>query len=277
MSAFKRLDGKRVFITGAASGIGYEIALAFAREGADIIATDIDQDGLNALADMVEVMGRNYRVVTLDVTDEAAFASLFSELAASGELPDIAVNNAGIGFMGSFAETDNSAWRRVLDINVMGVVNGCRAFLQARTPADGPGLLVNISSGASISPLPNMSAYAASKCAVEGFSEVLAMELQDSRVGVMCVHPGVINTPIVSHPELARVPAEQLARLQAYYVDKGVPPSEVAQAIIKGVKSGNGTVFAGPGVGMTALLKRLLPRRRFRALVVSKAREIGYL
>jgi short-subunit dehydrogenase len=134
-----------------------------------------------------------------------------------------------------------------------------------------------VASAASLSPMPNMSAYAASKYAVEGLSEVLAMELADGQIDVMCVHPGVINTAIVKHPELTRVPAEQLARLQAFYAANGDTPASVAQAVVAGVKSGSGTVFAGSGVGMTGLLKRLLSRFRFRRLLISKAREIGYL
>jgi NAD(P)-dependent dehydrogenase (short-subunit alcohol dehydrogenase family) len=277
MAAFKELEGKRVFITGAASGIGYEMALAFAREGADIIAADLQQEGLAELAPKIEAIGRKCRQVTLDVTDEAAYANLFSDLIADGEMPDIVINNAGIGVMGSFLETDNGLWKRVLDINVIGVVNGCRAFLTAIGESNKPGLLINVASAASLSPMPNMSAYAASKYAVEGLSEVLAMELADGQIDVMCVHPGVINTAIVKHPELTRVPAEQLARLQAFYAANGDTPASVAQAVVAGVKSGSGTVFAGSGVGMTGLLKRLLSRFRFRRLLISKAREIGYL
>lgn len=277
MSKFENLQGKRVFITGAASGIGYEMALAFAREGADIIAADIQEEGLAELAQKISTIGRACRQVILDVTDEPAYAELFSGLAADGELPDILINNAGIGFMGSFLETGIEWWRRILDINVMGVVNGCRAFLAARGEDDRPGLLINVASAASLAPMPNMSAYAASKYAVEGLSEVLAMEVADSQLSVMTVHPGVINTPIVDHQEQAQVPAEQLERLQSFYKSNGVGPNVVARAVVDGVKSGSGAVFAGDGVGMAALFKRLLSRRRFRRLVISKAREIGYL
>lgn len=277
MEAFKDLAGKRVFITGAASGIGYEIALAFAGEGADIIAADLHEQGLAELSTKLVAMGRECRQEILDVTDEAAYASLFSSLVADGELPDIVINNAGIGFMGSFLDTDIGVWKRMLDINVIGVVNGCKAFLVARGTSDKPGLLVNVASAASIAPMPNMSAYAASKYAVEGFSDVLSMELTDTDVGVMCVHPGIINTPMVSNPDLVRVPAEQLERLQAHYVSHGASPTEVAADVVAGVKSGVGTVFTGPDVGKTSLFKRLLPRHWFRRVVRSKAAEIGYM
>ncbi len=278
MRPFHDLSGKCVFITGAASGIGYEMALAFAREGADIIASDVQQPGLDALAERVTALGRRCRTATLDVTDEAAFDELFVALAADGELPDIVINNAGIGFMGGFLDTDASMWRRVLEVNVTGVANGCRAFLAARGERDSPAVLVNVASAASITPMPNMSAYAASKYAVEGLSEVLAMELAGSPVSVICVHPGVINTAIVSHPELSRVPAEQVQRLQAYYQAKGAPPTTVAEDLVAAVRAGDvSNLYTGEGVRLTSLLKRLLPRRRFRRLLLDKAREIGYL
>ena len=257
MNAFAQLTGKRVFITGAASGIGYELALAFASQGASIVAADIGEQGLQQLRQEMESAGWRCRTVLLDVTDEESFDSLFSAMAECNELPDIVVNNAGIGFLGGFLQTDTSIWHRILDFNVLGVANGCRAYLRAHADSATPGLLVNVASAASIAPMPNMSAYAASKYAVEAMSEVLAMELGDSSVDVMCVHPGVINTPIVNDPKMSRVPAAQLNRLQVYYTEKGNTPALVARQVVAGVKSGRGTVFAGDSVGVTAFLKRL--------------------
>jgi NAD(P)-dependent dehydrogenase (short-subunit alcohol dehydrogenase family) len=281
MKAFAELWDKRVFVTGAASGIGYELALAFAAQGADIVAADISDHGLQRLVQQIEATGGHCRPVVLDVTDEEAFNSLFREMASGGALPDIVINNAGIGFLGGFTQTDTAIWRRILDINVLGVANGCRAYLTARadsgSSSNTPGLLINVASAASIAPMPNMSAYAASKYAVEGLSEVLAMELEDSAVDVMTVHPGVINTPIVSDRGMSRVSEEQLDRLQVYYAENGNAPALVAQQVVAGVKAGKSAVFAGDAVGVTALLKRLLSRRGFRSLLASKAREIGYL
>jgi len=277
MSAFKNLRGKRALITGAASGIGYEMAIAFAREGVDIIALDLQEEALGVLTQSIESIGCSCRSVVLDVTDAAAFKNLFANLASNGEFPDIVVNNAGIGFMGDFLNTDNSMWQRVLDINVVGVINGCRAFLETRGESNAPGVIINFASAASIAPMPNMSAYAASKYAVEGLSEVLAMELEGSSVKVMCVHPGVINTPIVKHPELTRISTQQLEKLQDYYTSNGAPPATVADAVVAGVKSGSGNVFTGPSMSLTVFLKHLLPRSWFRRVLLKNAREIGYL
>jgi NAD(P)-dependent dehydrogenase (short-subunit alcohol dehydrogenase family) len=269
--------GKSVFITGAGSGIGYEVALAFAREGADIVATDVNQEGLDKLRPEVESLGVKYRSEILNVADEQAFQKLAEQLAGEGSLPDIVVNNAGIAFLDSFANTSSEQWRLTLDVNVLGVAWGSRIFINLWQQAGKPGHLVNIASGASVTPVPNMAAYAASKYAVEGLCEVIAMELAGSNIHVSCVHPGVINTAIVQHNEKMAMPAEQVERLQRHYIEKGDHPSVVADAILKGVKKNKGNIFVGPGTTMAPIMKRLLPRRLFRAVLRSEARKIGYL
>jgi NAD(P)-dependent dehydrogenase (short-subunit alcohol dehydrogenase family) len=269
--------GKSAFITGAGSGIGYEVALVFARAGADIVATDVNQEGLDKLRPEVERYGVKYRSDILNVADEQAFQKLAEQLAAEGSLPDIVVNNAGIAFLDTFANTSSEQWRLTLDVNVLGVAWGSRIFINLWQQAGKPGHLVNIASGASVSPVPNMAAYAASKYAVEGLCEVIAMELAGSNIHVSCVHPGVINTAIVQHNEKMAMPAEQVERLQRHYIEKGDHPSVEADAILKGVKKNKGNIFVGPGTTMAPIMKRLLPRRLFRAVLRSEARKIGYL
>ncbi len=269
--------GKMVFITGAGSGIGFEVALAFARDGAAIIATDVVQAGLDRLRPEVEKLGVLFRDALLDVCDEKAFESVAALLAAEGQLPDIVVNNAGIGYMNPFLQTTPEQWRRTLDINVLGVAWGSRVFVRLWQERGIAGHLVNIGSAASVTPMPNMAAYAASKYAVEGLCEVLQMELAETPIRVSCVHPGVINTAIVTHDERSDLPREQVQRLQRHYREKGAHPSVVANAIVNGVKSGKPNIFTGPGTGLPPILKRLLPRSVFRRLLTKAAGDSGYL
>jgi NAD(P)-dependent dehydrogenase (short-subunit alcohol dehydrogenase family) len=273
----QRFAGKSVFITGAASGIGYETALAFAREGAAIVATDMAMDGLEPLREEIATMGVSCICERLDVTDEQAFVKLLDELASRGSLPDIAVNNAGIGHIDSFANTDTAAWRRTLEVNVLGVAIGCRLFINHWQRSGRPGHLVNVSSAASIAPPPNLSAYAASKYAVEGLCEVLQLELWGSAIRVSCVHPGVIDTPIVTREEELAIPAEQIERLQRYYRERGAPPSAVARDIVEGVLKCRASIFSGPGSTFAPVMKRLLPRSLYRKLLRASARKVGYL
>jgi NAD(P)-dependent dehydrogenase (short-subunit alcohol dehydrogenase family) len=269
--------GKSVFITGAGSGIGYAIALAFAAAGADIIATDVSQEGLDRLRPEVESLGVKCRLEILNVADEQAFQALADQLANDNSLPNIVINNAGIAYVDSFVNTTHEQWRRTLDVNVLGVVSGSRIFAQLWLAAGKPGHLVNIASGASVTPVPNMAAYAASKYAVEGLCEVMAMELDDSNIHVSCVHPGIIKTTILQHNDRMAIPAEQLQRLQQYYIDNGVAPSVVAQDILNGIKKKKSNIFTGPGTTVAPFLKRFMSRSLFRSLLRSEARKIGYL
>lgn len=266
-----------MFITGAGSGIGYAVALAFAEAGADIIATDVNQDGLDRLLPQVESRGVKCRLEILNVADEQAIQRLADQLAEDGSLPDVVINNAGIAYLDSFTNTTDEQWRRTFDINVLGVANGSRIFANHWLQVGKPGHLVNVSSGASVSPVPNMAAYAASKYAVEGLCEVMAMEFAGSNIHVSCVHPGVINTAIVQHNDMMTVPAEQVERIQRHYVDHGADPTVVANAILKGVEKKKVNIFVGPGTTLAPILKRIMPRSLYRVLLRSEAKKIGYL
>jgi len=273
----KDFQGKTVFITGAGSGIGYQTALVFAGEGATIVATDVNPAGLEQLRQEIEHLGGQCHCYSLDVTDETAYVALAEQLAESGPLPDIVINNAGLGVISPFLETSTADWRLTLDVNVLGVALGCRLFSGLWKQRAMPGHLVNVSSMAAFSPPANLSAYVASKYAVEGLSEVLAMELQDYDIAVSCVHPGVINTAIVHDTSLMKMDPAQIERLQRHYVEEGVHPRVVAEDILKGVRNKAGTILSGKDVGKIAFLKRLLPRKVFRRVLIGASRKIGYL
>jgi len=144
--------------------------------------------------------------------------------------------------------------------------------------AGGERRIVNVASLAGISPAPNMSAYAASKHAVMGLSDVLAMELDGTGVGVTTVCPGIINTDITSHRRnvAAAITDEQLAKLQAFYKAKGALPEVVAEAIVDGVAAGRDLVLVGPLARPMYHLKRA-SRALVKRLTISDARKSGYL
>ncbi len=164
-------------------------------------------------------------------------------------------------------------------MNVQGVANGCRAFLPMMLGASGERELVNVASLASVAPVPAMSAYACSKYAVEGLSEVLAMELDDSNVHVTCVHPGFIHTPIVYNEKATAesMTAEQLGQLQDYYAKNGCEPEVVADAIVKAVRKRNRRhLFVGPEAKSTPVVKRISPALVFR-MSIKMARKVGFI
>ena len=276
--AIPQLGGKWVLVTGAAAGIGYETALAFAREGASLVICDLEAQRLDACATELTEIGAKYLRYGFDVADEAAVHQLADTLQARIGVPDVIVNNAGIGYLGPYDKTSTATWRRVLDINLMGVVHGCQAFVPRMREAGGARHVVNLASAAGYSAVPNLSAYVASKHAVMGFTETLAMELHGSSVGVSVVCPGIINTAIVRNAAQVSeaIRSEQTDRLQAYYQAHGAHPSLVAQRIVRAVKRGENLVLAGPTARSAYFAKRLSPSL-LRAASLVEAKKTGYL
>lgn len=276
--AVPNLKNKQVLITGAGSGIGRAAALAFARRGANIVAADINPDALAPVKQDVEAIGVSCRTHVVDVADETAMKQ-FADL-VHGEMGaiDVLVNNAGVAYMGLFLHSDLAHWARVLNVNIMGVVHGCRYFIPAMIAAGGQRQVLNVASSAGIYPGPSLAAYSASKYAVTGFSEVLKMELKNTGVGVTTVFPGIINTAIVaSDADVSpSVPRDQLEKLRAYYRAKGCPPDVVAEDMVRAAKKGTDICLTGPSAAPIYYVKRL-SQKLARQLMVSSAKKIGYL
>lgn len=277
--SIKNLENKVVLITGAASGIGLEMALAFAKEGAKIIATDIQEDALEKVKPQVEALGASCITNVLNVADRNAWQVLASRLAEDHMTPDVLVNNAGIGYISSFLETTPEMWRKTLDINILGIVYGCEAFIPDMKASGLPKQLVNVASMASRTPLPNMSAYVATKWAVEGLTDSIAMELSNTPIEVLCVNPGVIDTPIVRQRHMmgASITEKQIDCLDNFYTTKGCHPSVVANDVIVAIKKGIVSLPTGPNTKFTAFIVRLMPKKILRKFLFKLACKSGYM
>jgi len=276
--AITNLKDKQVLITGAASGIGRAAVLAFAKRGAHIIATDLNPTALEALKKEVETMGVRCMTHVVDVSSETAMKQFAGVVHATVGPVDVLINNAGIGYLGKFLESDLAHWDRVMKINVMGVVHGCYYFIPKMIEAGGPRQVLNVASSAANYPMPTMAAYAASKYAVAGFSEVLKMELSGTSVVVTTVCPGVINTAIVkSAGNVApSITQDQLSKLQAYYAAKGARPDVVAEDMVRAVQSGQDLLLTGPYAKTVHHMKRVSVGA-VRKLTIDNARKIGFL
>jgi short-subunit dehydrogenase len=276
--AIPELKNKKVMITGAASGIGRAAAFAFARRGAHIIATDVDPQALKQLQVDIVALGAVCMIHQLDVSNSEQMQALAEHPYIKQRPIDVLINNAGIGYLGKFLQSDLAHWQRVMDINLMGVVHGCYHFIPPMIQAGGTRHVLNVASVAGIYPSPTMGAYAASKHAVFGFSEVLKMELADSNVSITTVCPGIINTAITqARSNISPSISEgQLERLQAYYKAKGCEPALVAEAMVRAVQKGQDLVLIGPFAKLIFHLKRL-SLGLIRRVILSDARKIGYL
>ena len=182
-----RLGGKRCLLTAAGAGIGRATALAFAREGADVLATDIDAAALQSLASESSAIS----TATLDVTDAAQIASLVE----ANPGIDVLFNCAGYVHAGSILDTDEDAWRRSFAINVDSMFHLCKTVLPGMLDR-GRGSIVNMSSVASsVKGVPNRFAYGATKAAVIGLTKAIAAEYVARGVRCNAICPGTVKSP----------------------------------------------------------------------------------
>lgn len=277
--AVPELANKLVLVTGAASGIGRECALAFAQNGARLILFDLNESGLQSTADKVRQLGVPCEYHIVDVGDETSVSEAARRVHESHGALDVLVNNAGVAFLGSFLETPLAQWRRTLQVNLFGVVHGCRYFLPEMIKAGGARHVVNMASAAGLAPTFNMSAYAASKHGVMGLSDSLALELSTSSVGVSVVCPGIINTPIVNPSPTnigASITPQQLERLSHFYKTKGAHPKVVADAIVRAVQTARGLVLVGPYAALIYHLRRI-SRALLARVLIADSKKAGWI
>ncbi len=202
--------GRTVVVTGAGSGIGRETVLAFAELGADVVAADRD---LDTATETVRLAGSG-TAYQVDVSDGAAMEEFAKQVAAEHGVPRLVVNNAGIGMAGPFADTTVADWQKIIDVNLWGVIHGCRLFAaQMREQGEG-GQIVNTASAAAFTPAKTLSAYSTTKAAVLMLSECLRAELAEHGIGVTAICPGVVHTNITATTRFVGADAETEKRRQ---------------------------------------------------------------
>ena len=247
-------------ITGAGSGIGRATALAFAAKGCRIAAIDVDEAAARETVRLVAERGGRATAHQADVRDLGQVEAAAAEVVEAHGACNIIVNNAGVTSAGSFEAEPMDDLRWLVDINVWGVVHGCRAFLP-HLRAAGQGHIVNLSSMVGLVGLPHNVAYSMSKGAVRSFSEGLRSELIRSSIGLTVVFPGSINTNITAAARGAE--AERLARLGRSRLAPLVlrKPSAVADAIVRGVERDRARMVVGPDAHVVSAISRILPGR----------------
>jgi NAD(P)-dependent dehydrogenase (short-subunit alcohol dehydrogenase family)/pimeloyl-ACP methyl ester carboxylesterase len=255
-----------VSVTGAGSGIGRETAFAFAREGAEVVVSDIDEAAVKDTAEQIEARGGVGYAYVLDVSDAEAVEAFAEQVSAEHGVPDIVVNNAGIGQAGQFLDTPAEEFDRVLDINFGGVVNGCRSFARRLVERGTGGYIVNVASVAAYAPLQSLSAYCTSKAATYMFSDCLRAELDAAGIGLTTICPGVINTNII---QTTRIDApmgksEQVdgrrGQLGRMFALRHYGPDKVANAILSSVKKSKAIRPVAPEAYALYGVSRVLPQ-----------------
>ncbi|WP_280405842.1 SDR family oxidoreductase [Nocardia brasiliensis] len=259
----KRFEDQLVVITGGGSGIGRETALALARRGAEIVLSDLNLVAAKETAELIAAERGVAHAYQLDVADQAAVQEHAAVVLETHGVPDILINNAGIGQAGGFFDTSAAEFDRVMRINLGGVVNGCRAFGSAMAERGLGGHIVNLSSMAAYSPQQNFSAYSTSKSAVFMFSDCLRAELAGRGISVHTICPGIVHTNIVANTTFSGVSAEEEKRKQQKYDNlyrkRSYGPDKVAEQIVRAVEKDRSIVPVTPEARLQYHFSRLAP------------------
>lgn len=251
------LEGKVGVITGAASGIGRAMAVAFAAEGMQLALADVEVEPLEDTAEMVRSEGTNAIAVPTDVSDPTQVESLAERTVGEYGAIHLACNNAGVSSGGLTWQIDLEDWNWVLGVNFYGVVHGLRSFTP-RIIESGGGHIVNTASMAGLTSPPGMSPYNVSKHAVVTLSESMSVELSMAHpeVGISVLCPGWVRTRIheadrnrPSDPaavEDDRPELEGMRDLVAGLIEGGLDPAAVAAQVVTAVKERRSWIFTHP-------------------------------
>lgn len=249
-----QIDGAVVVVTGASDGIGRATARRFAKEGAAVVLAARRRDALAAALEECRREGAEALAVPTDVADPEAVAELARRTIEEFGRIDVWVNNAAVGIVAPFMETPEEDFRRLLDVNVMGVVHGTRAAL-GQMLRQGSGVIVNVSSILGEIPVPYASAYSMSKSAVRGLGVSVRAELRlagASDIHVCSVLPPSIDTPY--YRQVANYTGRQAKPIPPLY-----SPERTAGSIVSAARRPRGEVVVGP-TGRVMLMKhRLFP------------------
>lgn len=259
----RRNQGSLVVVTGAGSGIGRATALAYADRGAEVVIADVNLDAAQETRRLASAAGVRAAAHQVDVSDRAALEAFAKKVTSDHGVPDVVVNNAGIGMAGAFLRTSEDDWRRVIDVNLWGVIHGCRIFGELMAAHGEGGTLVNIASAAAYVPSRALPAYATTKAAVLMLSECLRGEFADYGIGVQAICPGLVNTNITATTRFVGEDDSTSARKQqaasAAYDRRNYSPERVAREILRAVDHNRAVTPVTPEARIGLVASRLTP------------------
>ncbi|MFN7991036.1 MAG: SDR family oxidoreductase [Candidatus Micrarchaeia archaeon] len=242
-------------ITGGSSGIGYELAVLFAKDGYDLVIVAAKKEGLDKASSSLALFGADVRAIAMDLSDPGSADRLFSLL--RGTDVDVLVNNAGFGLFGSFHETDLGREVQMMNLNMVSLTKLTKLFLKGMM-ARRDGMILNIASTAAFQPGPLMAVYYATKAYVLSFSEALSVELEGTGVSVTALCPGPTDSGF-----------QKRARMEGSKIIRGRlgSPAEVAKAGYDAMMEGRTIVIPGLRNKLLAYSVRLAPRKMVARIV----------
>ncbi len=248
---------QRVFITGGASGLGRAIALRYAKDGARVCIGDINPEQGVEVEQEINQAGGEGHFVECDVRRLSDLEKIRDELVEKWGGIDIVVNNAGVASAGSIEDTTITDWEWIIDINVMGVVRGCKAFTP-QLKKQRQGTIVNVASMAGLMLAPMMNSYNVSKAGVIALSETLSQELRHDGISVSCVCPAFFQTNLTNSMR-SDIPGIQ-QNVNKLMKRSDVTADDVAEDIHRAVKQGDFWVMPHAKERRMWMLKRHAPK-----------------
>ena len=279
----KTFKDKVAVITGAGSGMGRYLAILLAKDGADIVACDVNKETLDETVEMLRKHNVSVSSHLLDVADKDAIEALPQKVVDQHGKVDLVFNNAGVSTGKHFKDMEEENWDWVMDINLHGVINSTRAFiphLKDRPEA----AIINTSSIFGMVAVPGQTVYHATKFAVRGFTESLALEMAETNenLQIHCVHPGHVGTNIVANSRMdeesykesleqennssifTRNRPATIEEMAESFKEGGMHPSKAAQIILNGVKKKKRRIFIGLDSKLLELSQRIFPNKYHR-------------
>jgi NAD(P)-dependent dehydrogenase (short-subunit alcohol dehydrogenase family) len=248
------MNGKVVFITGGARGVGAEVARRLHAKGAKLVLTDLDEAPLDELSGSLG--GDRVATMVADVRDLPAMQAAAALAVTRFGGIDVVMANAGIGSFGSVLNVDPEAFKRVIDVNVLGVFHTVRATLPSIIERRGYVLVV--SSLAAFAAAPGMSSYDASKAGVEHFANALRLEVGYRGVDVGCAHMGWIDTPLVQDAKADLSSFRELLSKLPGPLKKTTTVEECGEVFVRGIAGRKRGVFCPRWVGLARWLKPVI-------------------
>ena len=258
----KDYRGTICVVTGAASGIGRSAAIRLADEGARLVLTDVNADGLAGATQECRDKGVSVLASeTIDLTDHEAVAAFGERVVAANGAPDAIFHVAGNSAWGRPDLLEHRVWRSMVEVNLMGTIHVIEAFIPAMMAARKPGAVVMVSSAAGLLGLPWHAAYSAAKFGIRGIAEVLRFDLAPYDIGVHLVCPGAVDTPLVGSIEIAGVDRSnpEVAKTAAQFQRHAVTPDQAAGSMIEGVRKGRYIVYTSPDIRLAFVAQKFAP------------------
>ncbi len=252
--------GKRCFLTGAASGIGRSTALKLAAEGAELVLTDRNAEGLEETVADARALGATVSAHrALDISNYEDVAAFAADIHSAHPSMDIVMNIAGVSAWGTVSHLSHRHWESMVAVNLMGPIHVIESFVPPMVLAGNGGSLVNVSSAAGLVALPWHAAYSASKYGLLGVSEVLRFDLARHGIGVSVVVPGAVRTPMVHSVEIAGVDRDhpQVRKWVDRFSGHAVTPELVADKMLRGMSRNRFLIYTSHDIRALYAFKRV--------------------